>query len=173
MLSNILSFIPMEHLWTPWRMTYLQGNAPKVDGCIFCNAAATPEADLSTYVLHRGRLAFVILNLYPYNNGHLMVVPFAHAESIEDLPFEVLAEMMVLSQMSLGVLRRAYHPHGFNLGINIGNAAGAGVPGHVHLHIVPRWSGDNNFMSTLASTRVIPEMIEETYDRLRILWPKL
>jgi ATP adenylyltransferase len=152
-------------------MTYLQGNGPKVDGCIFCHAAANPEADHSTYVLHRGRLAFIILNLYPYNNGHLMVVPFVHVESIEDLPPDDLGELMALSQAALGVLRRAYHPHGFNIGINIGNAAGAGVPGHVHLHVVPRWSGDNNFMSTLANTRVIPELIDETYERLRNLWP--
>jgi ATP adenylyltransferase len=152
-------------------MTYLQGNAPKIDGCIFCNAAASPETDPTTYILHRGQHAFIILNLYPYNNGHLMVVPFIHAESIEDLPPEALNEVMTLSQTALGVLRRAYHPHGFNIGINIGNAAGAGVPGHVHLHVVPRWSGDSNFMSTLANTRVIPEMIDETYERLRALWP--
>ena len=161
----------MDHLWTPWRMTYLQSNAPKPDGCLFCNAAANPDSDSSTYVVHRGRHTFIILNLYPYNNGHLMIVPFAHAGSIENLPPEALAEIMNLSQKSLAVLRQAYNPHGFNIGINIGAAAGAGLPGHVHLHIVPRWSGDNNFMTTLANTRVIPETIDQTYERLRSLWP--
>lgn len=161
----------MDHLWTPWRMTYLQGNAPKSDGCLFCNVAATPEADATTFVLHRGQHAYIILNLYPYNNGHLMIVPFAHAESIEQLPAEALAEIMTLSQRSLAVLRKAYNPHAFNIGINIGSAAGAGVPGHVHMHIVPRWSGDTNFMSALSNTRVIPEMVSETYERLHSLWP--
>lgn len=161
----------MEHLWTPWRMTYLQGTDPKPEGCLFCNVAATPEADATTFVLHRGQHAFVILNLYPYNNGHLMIVPFAHVESIEGLSPDELAELMALSQACLGVLRQAYNPQGFNMGINIGGAAGAGVPGHVHLHIVPRWSGDSNFMSTLASTRVIPETIDQTYQRLKALWP--
>jgi len=161
----------MEHLWTPWRMTYLQGTDPKPEGCLFCNVASTPEADATTFVLQRGQSAFVILNLYPYNNGHLMVVPFAHVESIEGLSPEQLGEVMALSQTCLAVLRQAYNPQGFNMGINIGGAGGAGVPGHVHLHIVPRWNGDNNFMSTLADTRVIPETIEQTYERLRALWP--
>ena len=162
----------MEHLWTPWRMTYLQGIDPKPDGCLFCNVAARPEADAATFVVHRGQHAFVILNLYPYNNGHLMVVPFEHVESIEGLAPAALGELMALSQICLGVLRQVYSPQGFNLGINIGGAAGAGVPGHVHLHIVPRWNGDTNFMSTLAATRVIPETVEQTYERLSALWPR-
>jgi len=153
-------------------MTYLQGNSPKIDGCLFCNAAAAPESDPSTFVVHRGQHAFIILNLYPYNNGHLMVVPFTHTESIEGLTPETLAEFMALSQQSLAVLRKAYGPQGFNIGINIGAPAGAGVPGHVHMHIVPRWAGDSNFMSTLADTRVIPETISQTYERLRSLWPE-
>jgi ATP adenylyltransferase len=152
-------------------MTYLQNNVPQPEGCIFCNAAAAPERDASTFVIHRGEYAFIILNVYPYNNGHLMIAPFAHAESVEHLPPEALAEIMALNNISLGVLRKAYNPHGFNVGINIGHAAGAGVPGHVHLHIVPRWSGDNNFMSTLANTRVIPELLDTTYERLKSLWP--
>jgi len=167
----MLSNSDMKHLWTPWRMTYLQNNVPQPSGCIFCNAASTPENDASTFVVHRGKFAFIILNVYPYNNGHLMIVPFAHAESVEHLPPETLAEIMALNNISLSVLRKAYNPHGFNVGINIGNAAGAGVPGHVHLHIVPRWSGDNNFMSTLANTRVIPELLDTTYERLKSLWP--
>ncbi len=150
-------------------MTYLQSDQPKPDGCIFCAAVATPD-DERTLVLHRGRHCFIILNLYPYNNGHLMIVPFDHSESIEQLPAEALAEMMTLSQKCLSMLRRAYSPQAFNLGINIGSAAGAGVPGHVHLHIVPRWAGDTNFMSALANTRVIPEELSQTYQRLRELW---
>ncbi len=161
----------MEHLWTPWRMTYLQNNLPKTEGCIFCNAATDPDTDSTTYIIHRGQHHFIILNLYPYNNGHLMIVPFAHVESIEQLSPEALTELMTLSQTSMQVLRSAYNPHGFNLGINVGNAAGAGVPGHVHLHILPRWNGDSNFMSTLANTRVIPELMPQTYERLKSLWP--
>ena len=160
----------MEHLWTPWRMTYLQNNQPKPDGCIFCAVVATPDEDDRKLVLHRGQHCFIILNLYPYNNGHLMVVPFDHSESIEQLPAEALIEMMTLSQKCLNLLRRAYSPQAFNIGINIGAAAGAGVPGHVHLHIVPRWAGDTNFMSALANTRVIPEELSQTYRRLHDLW---
>jgi ATP adenylyltransferase len=160
----------MEHLWTPWRMTYLQGNGPKLEGCLFCNVISTPEADAANLVLHRGQHTFIILNLYPYNNGHLMIVPYTHAASLETLSSEETGEMMTLSQKCLALLREAYNPQGFNMGINIGAAAGAGVPGHVHLHIVPRWNGDNNFMSTLSNTRVIPEMVEQTYERLKALW---
>ena len=152
-------------------MTYLQNNLPQPEGCIFCNAAADPAADSTTYVIHRGQHHFIILNLYPYNNGHLMIVPLAHLDSIEQLPTEALTELMLLSQTSMQVLRSAYNPQGFNLGINVGGAAGAGVPGHVHLHIVPRWNGDSNFMSILANTRVIPELMSQTYERLKSLWP--
>jgi ATP adenylyltransferase len=160
----------MEHLWTPWRMTYLQGNGPKPEGCLFCNAVSTPETDAANLVLHRGQHTFIILNLYPYNNGHLMIVPYRHIDSLETLSPEETGEMMALSQKCLALLRQAYNPQGFNMGINIGAAAGAGVPGHVHLHIVPRWNGDNNFMSTLSNTRVIPELVEQTYERLKALW---
>lgn len=160
----------MDHLWTPWRMTYLQGNSPKPDGCLFCNAAASPETDEALLVLHRGRHAFIILNLYPYNNGHLMIVPFEHTPSIEQLSPETLTEIMTLSQRALATLRQAYEPQGFNLGINVGAAAGAGVPGHVHLHIVPRWAGDTSFMSAIGNTRVVPEWLAQTYQRLRELW---
>jgi len=160
----------MDHLWTPWRMTYLTNNQPKPDGCIFCNALATPEKDPQTFILYRGAHCFVILNLYPYNNGHLMIVPLEHVESIETMSIDAVTEMMTLSQHCVGVLRKAYNPQAFNIGINIGAAAGAGVPGHVHLHIVPRWSGDTNFMPVISNTRVIPEMIDETYKRLRELW---
>ena len=150
-------------------MTYLQNDQPKPDGCIFCAVVAASD-DERTLVLHRGQHCFIILNLYPYNNGHLMIAPFDHSESIEQLPAEALTEMMTLSQKCLNILRRAYSPQAFNIGINIGAAAGAGVPGHVHLLIVPRWAGDTNFMSALANTRVIPEELPQTYQRLRELW---
>mgnify|MGYP001571960511 CR=1 FL=1 len=160
----------MDHLWTPWRMTYLTNNQPKPDGCIFCNVLKTPEEDEKNLILHRAQHCFVILNLYPYNNGHLMIVPLDHVESIEGMSTNALTEMMTLSQHALLVLRKAYNPQAFNVGINIGAAAGAGVPGHVHLHVVPRWGGDTNFMPVISNTRVIPEMIEQTYKRLRELW---
>jgi ATP adenylyltransferase len=161
----------MDHLWTPWRMAYLlgEGNA-KQGGCIFCDKLKGDDAE--GLILHRGQHSFVMLNLYPYNNGHLLIAPYAHESSIEPLDAATLGEMMALSQHSLRVLRLAYKPQAFNLGFNIGAAAGAGVADHVHLHIVPRWSGDTNFMATVSETRVIPEWLQQTYDRLKELWPE-
>jgi ATP adenylyltransferase len=121
-------------------------------------------------VLYRGDLCYAILNRYPYNNGHLMVVPFVHKATLEDLDAATLAELMSLTQRSLRVLREAYSPEGFNVGLNIGEAAGAGIVGHVHLHIVPRWSGDNNYIGTVGGTRVIPEWLDQTCERLRPLF---
>ena len=150
-------------------MTYLKSAGPKPDSCVFCEALAEND-DAKNLIVHRGQHCFVILNLFPYSNGHLMVVPFAHVDSVEGMTLESLSEMMALSQHGLGVLRAAYSPQAFNLGINIGGPAGAGVPGHVHLHLVPRWGGDTNFMSVLANTRVIPEALSQTYERLCALW---
>ncbi|MBI3359872.1 MAG: HIT domain-containing protein [Chloroflexi bacterium] len=161
----------MEHLWTPWRMTYLMGEGGKLEGCIFCDKPAGDDDE--NFILHRGQQSFIMLNLYPYNNGHLMIAPYAHEPSIESLDAATLAEMMALSQRSLRLLRRAYDPQAFNLGLNIGAAAGAGVADHVHLHIVPRWAGDTSFMSTLAETRVIPEWVGRTYERLKAIWPEV
>ncbi len=153
-------------------MTYLQGEGEKgAGGCIFCDKLAGSDDD--GLVLHRGEHAFVMLNLYPYNNGHLLIAPYAHQPSIEPLDAATLAEMMALSQRSLRVLRRAYDPQAFNLGFNIGAAAGAGIAEHVHLHIVPRWAGDTNFMATVSETRVIPEWVQQTYTRLKHLWPEV
>lgn len=159
----------MEHLWTPWRMPYLRGEGGAQAECIFC--AMLPGDDAANFILHRGAHAFVLLNLYPYNNGHLMIAPNAHQASIETLDAETLGEIMALSQRCLRLLRRAYQPHAFNLGFNIGQAAGAGVADHVHLHIVPRWAGDTNFMATIAETRIIPEWVQQTYGRLKAIWP--
>jgi len=140
-------------------------------GCIFCDALAQ-EDNHGNLIVARGRFAFVILNRYPYTSGHIMVVPNAHQPSLELLDPNTRAELMELTSRSLKVLRSVYRPEGFNIGVNIGAAAGAGVEAHVHMHIVPRWVGDTNFMSTLASTRVLPEALEDTYHRLREAWEK-
>ena len=152
-------------------MTYLRGDDPPPEGCLFCVKPTLDDAEV--HILYRGRFCYVILNRYPYNSGHLMVIPFAHLSSIEDMDGDTMAEFWSLTQHSLRLLREAYNPQGFNVGINIGAAAGAGVAGHVHLHIVPRWSGDTNYMTTLSNTRVAPEMLEQTFARLRPLFERL
>jgi ATP adenylyltransferase len=131
------------------------------------------EDDAERHVLVRGRHTFVVLNLYPYNNGHLMVAPYAHVASLEDLDDATLTELMTLTRRALHVLRAAYRPDGFNIGINVGREAGAGVADHIHQHIVPRWGGDTNYITTLGQTRVIPEWIDQTYARLREIWREL
>jgi len=169
-------------------MTYLRGAEPAAEsgagqstspilgtrplggsGCIFCDLPAQNQ-DADNFIARRGRLAYVILNRYPYNNGHLMIVPYAHVPSLEQLDAPTLAELMALTQQALATLRRMYSPDAFNLGANIGGAAGAGIADHVHLHVVPRWSGDTNFMSTVAGTRVIPEDLRDTWRQARDLW---
>jgi ATP adenylyltransferase len=158
----------MEHLWTPWRMPYLQGKEGRTEGCLFCIA---PQVDgEGAYIVHRTELCYAILNRYPYNDGHLMIVPFAHLATLEDLDAGTMGELMALTQRSLQVLRLEYEPDGFNVGVNIGEVAGAGVADHVHVHIVPRWRGDNNYISTVGKTRVIPEWLDQTYERLRPLF---
>ena len=138
-------------------------------GCIFCGKRDADD-DAKAHVLFRGERVYVTLNLFPYSNGHLMVVPNEHVSSLEDLAEPTLVEFMRLTQWCVTLLREASNPDGFNIGINIGLAAGAGVAGHLHQHIVPRWGGDTNFMTALGQTRVIPEWIDETYDELRALW---
>jgi len=146
--------------------------------CVFCNMLAATEyavehgmtqkeADAAVHILERGKSCFVVLNAFPYNSGHLMVVPYVHEASLMALPEETAAELMVLARRSEKILRRVYQPKGLNLGLNLGEAAGAGVADHLHLHAVPRWIGDTNFMSVLAETRVLPEMLDESYKRLR------
>jgi ATP adenylyltransferase len=149
-------------------MAYLQGKEPVLEGCLFC--AAPQMEDAEVHIVYRGDLCYAILNRFPYNSGHLMVVPHVHVATLEELDAETLAELMALTQRSLRVLREAYGPQGFNVGMNIGEVAGAGVAGHIHLHIVPRWGGDNNYMSTVSGTRVIPEWLDQTYERLRPLF---
>jgi ATP adenylyltransferase len=157
----------MKRLWAPWRMKFIEN--PKEKGCVFCNVLAQ-DKDVENLVVVRGRLAFVILNRYPYTSGHLMVVANLHRPSLEDLDIETRTEMMELSTKSLHVLHLVYKPEAFNFGANIGKAAGAGIAGHIHLHIVPRWTGDSNFMSTIGGTRVLPENLDETYQRIYTAW---
>lgn len=146
-------------------MKYIS-NAEAETGCVFCNALSRPDNNLNLIVM-RGKNAFIIMNKFPYTSGHIMVAPLAHQATLEDLDPQTRAEMMELSTLCMTALRQIYHPQAFNLGANIGAAAGAGVPGHVHLHIVPRWNGDTNFMSTVGDVRVLPEELEETYRRVR------
>jgi ATP adenylyltransferase len=156
-------------MWAPWRMAYVGGeHAGDHDGpsCVFCDLPRRDD-DERSLILRRGRRAFVIMNLYPYNNGHLMMVPYEHVDSLRGLPVETLAEMMELAQLAQSVLEETMRPQGFNLGINQGRAAGAGIADHVHMHIVPRWVGDTNFMPALADTRVMPQHLDETYALLR------
>ena len=149
-------------------MEYIQ-NTNKEEGCIFCLRPAQTDGP-ENLIVARGTQAFVILNRYPYTSGHLMVVPYTHQPSLELLDAKTRAEMMELTSTAILVLQAVYRPEGFNLGINIGEAAGAGITEHVHMHVVPRWKGDTNFMSTLAETRVIPEALEETYRKVRQRW---
>jgi ATP adenylyltransferase len=162
----------MQYLWSPWRMAYLRNETPSGNsaGCIFCDKPAEHN-DPENLIVRRGHLAYVILNRYPYNNGHLMVVPYQHVSTLEALGAPVLGELMLLAKQALTALRGMYHPQAFNLGVNIGTAAGAGIADHVHLHVVPRWAGDSNFMTTVASTRVIPEDLGETYRLAVQHWP--
>lgn len=159
----------MDHLWSPWRLQYVTGGtAPP--GCVFCTADTGTDATQAALVVHRGRTCYVILNLFPYNNGHLMVVPGRHIATLSDATSDELHEMMQLTQLAERVLRQAYQPHGLNVGINIGRAAGAGVADHLHIHLVPRWNGDTNFMATVGETRVLPEALDATAERLRPLF---
>lgn len=161
----------MDHLWTPWRMAYIRGEKKPVKGCIFCNKINAQDDE--EHIVARSQHVYVTLNLYPYNNGHVMVVPYAHVDTQEALPTEALTDLMLTTNRALGALRRLYNPQAFNLGANIGAAAGAGIAEHYHFHIVPRWAGDVNFMSTVASTRVIPDSLENTYRELRAVWQEL
>lgn len=155
---------PMDHLWTPWRYAYVSG-ADRQSDCIFCNAPK--ESDEQARIVYRGSHCYIILNTYPYTNGHVMVVPYAHLDELRSLPADAAREMMVLTQRMEGVLRSLYRPDGINLGMNIGKAAGAGVAGHIHMHILPRWVADANFISVIGETRVMPEALEATWERIR------
>jgi len=156
----------MDHLWSPWRMEYIESNNNKEAGCVFCNAQARTDS-AENLIAHRGERAYVILNRFPYTSGHLMVNPFEHKPNLEELDSATRAEMIELTSRSTTVLKNIYKSQGFNIGVNIGEAGGAGVLGHVHIHIVPRWKGDTNFISTIGGTRVLPEALDVTYLRVK------
>lgn len=153
-----------ERLWAPWRLQYIQ-NADVAEGCIFCDKPSE-KRDRENLILHRFETCFVILNLFPYVSGHLMVAPFRHLGELNEMTSEEKLEMIEATDACCRALQAVYRPQGFNLGANIGRSAGAGIVGHVHMHIVPRWAGDTNFMSVVGQTRVLPESLEDTYDKL-------
>jgi len=155
----------MDYLWTPWRYKYI-ADASKDDRCIFCAAIAAND-DAKMLIVLRGVKNYIILNRYPYTSGHVMVVPYAHVADLAAADPETLSEMMILAQRTKKALEKTYHPEGYNLGMNLGRAAGAGVLGHLHLHVLPRWSGDSNFMTVVGETRVEPEDLTATYQKLR------
>jgi ATP adenylyltransferase len=161
----------MDYLWTPWRSAYMsqvtQGNQPD---CIFCDAVQL-NRDKDTLIVYRGKKAFVILNRFPYTSGHVMVVPYAHVAKLSLCEPGTLQEMMELTQKMESILQGEYRPDGINLGMNLGKAAGAGVAGHLHLHVLPRWFGDSNFMTVTGETRVLPEELGTTYEKMKKAFP--
>jgi ATP adenylyltransferase len=175
----------MDHLWSPWRLEYVVGAKPKT-GCVFCGAARppipNPQSDLQSatadqqcdpLVVYRGSYSYVILNLYPYNNGHLMVVPYTHTDTLTGLNTLELHELAELTQLSEAALREGYRLEGINMGVNLGRVAGAGIVEHIHVHLVPRWLGDTNFMPVIGQTRVLPEELSVTAARLRPIFERL
>ena len=165
----------MDRLWTPWRYQYITGESGEKSGddltsasCIFCTLPRQePAQDERSYIIHRARHNFIVLNLYPYTSGHLLIIPYEHTSELDSVSKAATDELMDLAKRAQTVLRQAYRPDGFNLGMNLGRAAGAGVAAHVHLHLMPRWAGDANFMSTVGETRVLPEDLPTTYKKLR------
>src|SRR5436309_6425436 len=157
----------MEHLWSPWRMEYIQASKAVVeDRCVFCALLDEGDPD-GERILRQDPIAFAALAKYPYAPGHVLVLPTRHVADIEDLSTDEHAAIASLMQMTVGVLREVSEPHGFNIGLNLGRIAGAGIPEHLHWHVVPRWSGDTNFMPVIGDTRVLPELLDETYAKLR------
>lgn len=161
----------MDVLWSPWRYDYISSSDSKPQdasgGCVFCEILANPASDEEKFILHRAGYNFVILNIYPYVSGHLMIVPYKHLADLDEAEKPITDEMMDLTKRCQSVLREVYAPNGFNLGMNLGKAAGAGVAGHFHLHILPRWVGDVNFMTSVGQTRTIPESLQMTFDKLK------
>jgi ATP adenylyltransferase len=154
----------MEPIWAPWRIEYIRMEKPA--GCILCEKPGE-DNDMANYILHRAKKNFIMLNSYPYNPGHLLVVPYRHVASLEELTSEELHEHIEIVSHSIEVLRRVFEPAGFNVGMNLGRVAGAGIDDHIHSHIIPRWQGDNNFMPVVADTRVVPQALEDTYKQLK------
>jgi|SRR5579863_444 len=160
----------MDYLWSPWRYTYVSSASPAgltstQDACLFCRVASESN-DARNYVVMRGERSFILLNRYPYTTGHLMIAPYAHVATLEETEAATLEEMMRLAQRAEKGLRAVYRPSGLNLGFNIGESAGAGIAGHIHMHALPRWAGDTSFITTIGETRVLPEALETTYEKL-------
>jgi len=158
----------MDYLWTPWRYAYITASKEGQE-CVFCDKQdkQNEQDDRKSWIVHRATHCFICLNAFPYTSGHVMVIPYEHIDELQKLPREAAREMMDLSQQTETVLRRLYNPNGINLGMNIGAAAGAGVAGHIHMHILPRWVADANFMSVVGETRVLPESLEITWEKMR------
>lgn len=158
----------MERLFSPWRAKYIaSGVDSSSPGCVFCGMAEDPANDVANFVLHRDEHCFAVLNLYPYITGHLMIVPYQHTAEFDTLAKEITDNMMDLTKRSQAAIRKAYSPPGFNVGMNLGTAAGAGIADHIHIHVLPRWAGDTNFMTSIGEARVIPEGLETTYGKLK------
>ncbi len=155
----------MDYLWTPWRYAYVTA-AEKISGCIFCDLSKEGD-DAKVRIVYRSQNCYIVLNTYPYTPGHVMIVPFAHLDELQKLPTAAANEMMELAQKMERVLRVLYSPDGINMGLNIGKAAGAGVAGHIHMHVLPRWVADSNFVSVVGETRILPESLEMTYGRIK------
>jgi ATP adenylyltransferase len=155
----------MDYLWSPWRYAYI-ASGDRQEGCVFCRIAQESE-DRENYLVHRSRLNFVILNLFPYTSGHLMIVPYEHQASLASVKEATTTEMIELAKRAQIALEQEYHPDGFNIGMNLGHSAGAGIADHLHLHVVPRWQGDANFVSIIGETRVLPEDLATTFSKLK------
>ena len=158
----------MDVLWSPWRYSYIKSDkeTDSGSGCVFCDLLNNPASDEDNYILHRAGYNFVILNIYPYIGGHLMVVPFRHLDDLSRASKQETDELMDLTKQAQAILNEVYEPHGINIGMNLGKAAGAGVANHYHMHLLPRWVGDVNFMTAIGETRTIPESLETTYQKL-------
>ncbi len=166
--------MPLEHLWAGWRSAYVGGagqHGPGDEGCVFCRILASDDTDEARRVLWRGTQAVAMLNAFPYSTGHLMVMPLRHVGELEELTAEEAQEVWAAVTEGVVALKSAFRPDGINVGANLGRSAGAGVPGHFHVHVLPRWSGDTNFMTTVADTRVLPESMGDTWDKVTSAWP--
>ena len=161
----------MDVLWSPWRYDYIKGGKEpdSAAACVFCEILNNSATDEDKFILHRAEFNFVILNIYPYISGHLMVLPYEHIANLDDAPKKATDELMDLTKKFQSIIRKAYSPHGINIGMNQGRAAGAGVAEHFHMHLLPRWIGDANFMTAIGQTRTIPESLEATYEKLKAL----
>jgi len=160
----------LDRLWSPWRYEYIAAGGaaePESNGCVFCKLRDDRDNDEANFVLHRASHSFIVLNIYPYISGHLLIVPYEHVGELDATKKETTDELMDLTKRCQKALREVYQPAGFNIGINLGRSAGAGIVDHIHIHILPRWTGDTNFMSTVSETRVIPEDLSTTYEKLR------